>query len=172
MWGDNNNGKLGLGQVVKVDKEIPTIVNFFEEHNIKSVFLGLNNTFCVTASNEVYAWGSSSHGKFGVPRSSDWTFETPLRLYKTGQTNIYQIAAGPFHTLFLNKDGDLYVSGSSNKGKLGIFRLEERMFGLGRSGDGTGFYTIDWPWKLTEEVPLRWAISEDGRDVYSLYPYF
>ena len=29
----------------------------------------------------------------------------------------------------ISKDGDMYVFGSSNEGKLGIFRLSERMVG-------------------------------------------
>ena len=64
------------------------------------------------------------------------------------------VAVGPFHTLFLSKEGELYVSGSSNEGKLGIFRLNERMVGLGKKND-SGQFHIDWPWKLVENVPAR-----------------
>lgn len=144
---------------MNTDKEIPTTIAFFAGKIVRHIFLGLNNSFCITGSNEVYAWGSSSYGKFGIPRSSDWKVDLPMKLYLPGTVNVYMVAAGPFHTLFLNKDGDLYVFGASNEGKLGIFRLEERMFGLGRAGDGSGYYMIDWPWLLTEEVPHKWAIS-------------
>ena len=33
--------------------------------------------------------------------------------------------------MFLNQSGDIYVFGTSNEGKLGIFRLDERMIGRG-----------------------------------------
>ena len=72
IWGCSDNGKLGFAQTVAVDKEIPEINEFFSATLIKQIFLGLNNSFAVTRANEVYAWGSSSFGKFGVPRSSEW----------------------------------------------------------------------------------------------------
>ena len=67
--------------------------------------------------------------------------------------------------MFLSKEGELYVFGSSNEGKLGVFRLDERMVGRGK-GNATGYYTIDWPWKLTEEVPTKFYKSDSDRDVF------
>ena len=84
---------------------------------------------------------------------------------------MYQIAPGPFHTLSLSKDGELYAFGSSTDGKLGIFRLSERMVGRG-AGNDTGIYNIDYPYKLTEEVPPRFFKSQDDKDVFDGYKDF
>ena len=46
--------------------------------------MGLNNSFAITRSNEVYAWGSSAFGKFGIPRSSSWENKIPAKLYLRG----------------------------------------------------------------------------------------
>lgn len=120
----------------------------------------MNNSFAIARSGEVYAWGSSAFGKFGVPKSSDWKTELPYKLYMKGTQNVHQIVPGPFHTMFLSKDGEMYVFGASNDGKLGVFRLDERMVALGK-GNETGHYIIDWPWKLFEGVPSRFYKSHD-----------
>ena len=88
-----------------------------------------------------------------------------MKLQQKGTQNVQQIAPGPFHTLFLSRDGEISVSGSSNEGKLGIFRLEERMVGRGFSGGG-GYFIIDWPWKLEEGVPSRFYQSKEDQDVF------
>ena len=72
--------------------------------------------------------------------------------------------------MFLNQSGDMYVFGTSNEGKLGIFRLDERMIGRGQSDQG--YYTIDWPWKLTEEIPHKWAMSQDLSDIFNQFTDF
>ena len=72
IWGCSDNGKLGFAQVINIDKDRPTLNEFFSSTRIKQVFLGLNNTFAITRNNEVYSWGSSSFGKIGIPKSSGW----------------------------------------------------------------------------------------------------
>ena len=89
----------------------------------------------ITRTNEVYTWGSTRFGKIGIEKSSNWLIEAPLKLWKRGTHNVYQIAAGPFHSMFLSREGEMYVCGSSNEGKLGIFRLAERMVGKGFAGN-------------------------------------
>ena len=82
IWGSSDNGKLGFAQVVNVDKEEPEINEFFDSTLIKQIFLGLNNSFALTRSGDLYAWGSSRFGKFGIPKSSDWSVELPYKLWK------------------------------------------------------------------------------------------
>lgn len=64
------------------------------------------------------------------------------------------------------------VCGSSNEGKLGIFRLEERMVGKGFTGDSQGHFTIDWPWTLEEEIPARFYLSREDHDVFETFHNF
>ena len=64
----------------------------------------------------------------------------------------------------------MYVFGSSNDGKLGIFRLDENMVSRG-AGNSSGYYIIDFPWLLDEEVPPRFYRSSENIDIYTLQEY-
>lgn len=107
-----------------------------------------------------------------MPATTTSSIELPIKLWLKGSQNVLQIAAGPFHTMFLSRDGQMYVCGTSNDGKLGIFRLQERMVGRGFAGDSQGHFTIDSPWHLTEETPSRFYQSKDDHDVFETYPDF
>ncbi len=67
----------------------------------------------------------------------------------------------------LSREGEMYVCGAANLGKLGIFRLEERLASSGNSSN-----VIDWPWKLTEEVPPKFYCSKEDNDVFDKYDKF
>ena len=86
--------------------------------------------------------------------------------------NIYQIAAGPFHSLFLSREGDMFVCGSSNQGKLGIFDLNAKLLGRGQDLKTTSSYIIDRPWKLHENVPLKFYRTKEGKDIFETYNLF
>ena len=168
MWGCSDNNKLGFANTICCDTLRPVWHEFFSGIPIRTAFLGLNNSFALTRDNQVYAWGSSARGKFGIPQSSDWKNIVPKKLYMKGTLDVSQIGVGPFHTMFLSKDGELYVCGSSNEGKLGIFRLEEKMPGVGDEGN----YIIDSPWKLEEGCPTKFFMSLEGTDVFEHYTEF
>ena len=172
VWGASGNRRLGFANMLTVDTDVPTLNDYFADTLMSRVWLGLNNSFAVTRGNELFAWGSPSYGKQGMPGSAEAEVLVPYKLYLKGTQNVHQLAAGPFHSLALSRDGELYTFGSSNEGKLGIFRLEERMVGRGMGGDGSGLYTIDWPWKLTEAVPPKFFQSTDDNDVFEHYVDF
>ena len=171
-WGSSDNAKLGISEQIYVDRERPYHVDYFTNTPIREIFLGLNNSFAISRTNEVFVWGSANFGKVGIPKSSDWSIELPLKLWLRGTHNVYQIAPGPFHTLFLSREGEMYVCGSSNEGKLGIFRLDERMVGKGFAGSSAGHFTIDWPWMLEEEIPAKFYLSREDHDVFETYHNF
>ena len=87
-------------------------------------------------------------------------------LFLKGVGHVNRICPGPFHTIVLNNEGDMFVFGASNEGKLGVFRLEERMIAMGAQNEEQDTYIIDWPWQLTEEIPRKWAISHDSKDIF------
>ena len=64
-------------------------MDFFANIPIKEIFLGLNNSFAISRTNEVFAWGSASFGKFGIEKSSGWSIELPMKLWKRGTHNVY-----------------------------------------------------------------------------------
>ena len=57
VWGDNKAGQLGIGTIIQSSKPVP--VALLDEHEVKMAACGREHTVCVTATNEVYGFGSS-----------------------------------------------------------------------------------------------------------------
>lgn len=83
--------------------------------------MGTNTTFAIlkTSPSVVMGWGSSKNGKLGFPLANGKNYDLPKEIVNLKDIEIYQIAAGPFHTLLLSVDGKLYSMGNSKDGKLG-----------------------------------------------------
>ena len=63
VWGASGNRRLGFANMLTVDTDVPTLNDYFADTLMSRVWLGLNNSFAVTRSNELFAWGSPSYGK-------------------------------------------------------------------------------------------------------------
>ncbi len=79
------------------------------------------HTCALTASGNVYCWGSNSDGQLGV--GSQTSFAQPAHVAKDSSNNAFdsvkQIAVGPIHTCALKKDGTVWCWGNGNAGELG-----------------------------------------------------
>jgi alpha-tubulin suppressor-like RCC1 family protein len=72
-----------------------------------------------TSPITVHGWGSSKNGKLGFQLANGKNYDLPKEIISLKDIEIYQIAAGPFHTILLTTDGKLYSMGNSKDGKLG-----------------------------------------------------
>jgi len=52
-------------------------------------------------SKKVLGWGSSKNGKLGLDLPQGKNYELPREIVSLESYDIFQIAAGPFHTLVL-----------------------------------------------------------------------
>lgn len=75
-----------------------------------------------------------------------------------GDKEIYQIAAGPFHTLMLDENGDIYAMGSTKDGKLGF------------SVQGSSSCDIELPMKIPN-CPVFYK-KRVAKTVIKQYPLF
>ncbi|XP_059047921.1 regulator of chromosome condensation-like [Achroia grisella] len=90
-------GRLGLGDRVG-DAEVPEPVPKLENKKCISIAAGISNSFAVTDTGELYAWGMGSEGQLGTGASSDANEPTLIL------PHALLVSAGGQHTLLLQED--------------------------------------------------------------------
>ena len=113
-WGANTTGQLGLGTSgAGTEQIVPTQISTLS--NIVAIAAGDAQSFAVTSSGQVYAWGANGNARLGDGSTDQRT--APVLL---GLSNIVSIAAGQAHTLALTSGGRVYGWGANTNGQLGI----------------------------------------------------
>jgi alpha-tubulin suppressor-like RCC1 family protein len=65
VWGLNNNGQLGLGDIK--NRNTPCKFSFPAEWGrIKEVSFGSAHSIALTDLNEIYSWGANNYGQLGL----------------------------------------------------------------------------------------------------------
>ena len=123
VWGVGLNGRLGLDKAS--NHELPKIVSEFNQDPCSRLFFGMNTSFAITKSSELYVWGSGQYGKCGLPQTIGQQILVPRKLFTLSTKRIAEFSAGPFHTLALTCDGFIYAFGNSKDGKLGVKMAEQ-----------------------------------------------
>ena len=67
VWGVGLNGRLGIG--MDSNKDTPHSVSEFNTDPCARIFLGMNTSFAISKSSELYVWGSGQYGKIGMPNT-------------------------------------------------------------------------------------------------------
>ncbi len=123
-FGDNHDGQLGTTPDTTANPT-PTVVRFprlpdrpTEQPVVTQVAAGANDTFAVTSTGELYAFGDNSHGQLGT--SADFGTNDPTPTPVTLPDPVTQVAAGAGYTLALTSAGQLYAFGNNNYGQLAI----------------------------------------------------
>ncbi|PWN53464.1 RCC1/BLIP-II [Violaceomyces palustris] len=134
-WGLNNCSQLGRASNPRKMSEAftkseppkdvsltPTVVNGLKE--VTRVFCGLSNGFAVEKSGRVMAWGLNTKGQTGTGLKRDKvSVPSPVPALSPTRHNgsqVVQIVGGNFHTAFLLSNGEVYICGDSDEGKLGL----------------------------------------------------
>jgi len=114
-WGKNTAGILadgtgGAGELVLT----PTQVKGLED--VISISVGLETSYAVTASGELYAWGKNANGQLGTGNN-----QTPVRtLHKVeGVGQIVKVSSGDAYVVALDKNGTLVTFGVNTYGQHG-----------------------------------------------------
>lgn len=110
LWGSNENGQLGNGEIgsKKYSTQPIKIMD-----NISQVSLGSVHSAALTENGELYMWGSNESGQLG-DKTIDYTKE-PVKI----MDNVKQISLGYSHSAVIKTDGSLYVWGSNTFGQIG-----------------------------------------------------
>lgn len=111
-FGVNESGQLGIGISIDNFGPVPTLVKKLSDVKITQIACGVHHMAAIDNKGNVYLWGSSSFGQLG----SD-TFSTQHEPMLNGYLNgIKEVSCGDTFTLFLTKEGKVYISGVSFSG--------------------------------------------------------
>ena len=139
VWGSGNEGQLGRPQIEKrglrqsYEELTPLVLDALDDLPIASLAFGPSHSTAVTEGGEMYAWGHPQYGRLGlqgtVENSEDLQL-TPRSIEALSGSHIVQSACGDFHTLALDKEGNVYSWGWGGSFLSGVG-------GLGHGDDST-----------------------------------
>ncbi|WP_018908983.1 Ig-like domain repeat protein [Salinispora arenicola] len=114
-WGENDFGQLGDGTTI--DSSTPVDVDLPAGTTITAIAGSDANSFALTSTGAVLAWGNNTGGELGDGTNTDRT--TPVAVKLPTGTTVTAIAVGTFHTLALTSTGALLAWGGNGFGELG-----------------------------------------------------
>ncbi len=115
--GKNENGELSVKGFKIIDK--PSGATVPKRHLVTYVSSGANHTAYITQDGLLYLFGSTLHGKLGIPNLSYTNVFNPYKFQMSKSKPVLQVACGDYHTLCLLKNGDIYGWGGTLHKKLG-----------------------------------------------------
>ncbi|KAG8012939.1 E3 ISG15--protein ligase HERC5 [Nibea albiflora] len=124
-WGQNSRGQLGL-ETSGLDVKTPQHVRSVSAVPLVQIAAGGEQSFAVSFSGSVFAWGGNDCGQLGLGDRTDR--HTPTSVLCLNMKKSVHIACGEKHTAVLTKDGAVFTFGSGQHGQLGhnSFRDELR----------------------------------------------
>lgn len=107
-----------LGRTVGFDSvSVPSPVPFFATKRVVSVAAGIGFSLALVSDGTVYAWGKGSRA-MGLG-DCDWVHQ-PRRVEALEGHFVTQVAAGSSNSAFVTDVGEVYASGVSHNGLLGL----------------------------------------------------
>ena len=130
-WGSNEFGQ--LGRLVDIDNKIEYKPDLcLKDVPVIDAALGFSHTIILTDGGKVFVCGDGRRGQLGLgtekvvshENNGKWivrnaTSSTPTIVESFDHIEIIGIAAGDYHSLFLDKQGMLYSCGDNTFGRLG-----------------------------------------------------
>lgn len=199
-YGPNPHSWEDYGRLGNVDNDGSTPMKVSKISGIATIKAGHYQSFAISNSGQLYAWGYNGSGQLGDGTSTHRTVPVLIE----GVSDVQAVDTSSAHTLVLNATGQLYGMGSDNNNQLfgqgssrvpvlltddtvRIFAAGERSsfietsqgetFGIGDNGNGqlgNGTQT-----SASEPTPIAWlsdgVISELGKEGFEwgrLPPYW
>ena len=117
-WGVPDDGRLGIAPLPDDIVWLPTAVEGVPEDPLQ-IACGDAFTAVLTASGELWAWGSNLDGQLGLGDDGERDSQRPLRLTALDGQRIRQVACGGMHSVALTFDGKLFSWGCNDDDSLG-----------------------------------------------------
>lgn len=140
--GDNtlNHDNGGDGSMVMAPTKLTGVVASGENNNdlidafIVDIAVGDYHSMAVDSAGNIYVWGAGDTGQLGIGdyrvNSDPYVYRAPLRLtgFDTGNTTVNElkgakivgVAAGPYYSMAIDENGNVYVWGNNEYGQLGL----------------------------------------------------
>lgn len=158
VWGNNNNGRLGLGGQSKKCL-LPTLVPFHERRiftKFQQVSCGLLHT--ILLDEEGCIWGTGAKAYAGFPSENAYkTLEeqhTFIKIPSLKDEKFLQITSGEFHNLALTNKQEVYGWGKGDYGKLG----QEILIPID-GGASSGIKNVLLPRKIKKLTNIKYVSS-------------
>lgn len=110
-WGNNVNGQLGDGTVVKKSSPIAVIGG----QSFVDISVSQNGSLALKQTGEVFGWGVNNLGQLG----DGTTISKSSPVATVGGHSFISIASGATHSVALKQDGSVWCWGSNTIGQLG-----------------------------------------------------
>ena len=115
-WGYNNYGQIGNNEASSTDILIPTQENS-KSTNWLEVSAGKYHSTALNSEGEIWSWGDNADYQLGDNNS---TIDSSIPVQESfANTNWASVSAGRYHTVALNKDGEIWSWGKNDYGQLG-----------------------------------------------------
>jgi alpha-tubulin suppressor-like RCC1 family protein len=114
--GENRGGEIGDGSTIA--RHSPVYLPPPAGQSWTQVIAGDFRSTALTATGDMYSWGSNGYGQLGDGTLTDR--HTPTRMAAPAGTTWAGVAAGFGHTVALGASGSLYTWGDNYYGQLGI----------------------------------------------------
>merc|ERR1712130_819557 len=113
-WGRNNYGQLGHGHK-NDNKELPQIIKYFAENEIKIVQIGCGfyHNVARDSDNKCYSWGANESYQCGDGTTS--ALIKPKLIEALKDLTIVDIKVGGYHNIAMTEEFSFYVWGANNK---------------------------------------------------------
>ena len=114
-WGSNDFGQLGNGTVSASPTGPAAVAGVSDVVEMEG---GREHIIALTASGQVYVWGSNENGQLGVGGTANRSVPTQLNV-PCGAGGVSQVAAGHNNSLARCADGRVFSWGLNSDGQLG-----------------------------------------------------
>ena len=110
-FGENYCGQLGTGN--KTDRNVPQKLQDIPP--VLSVSCGSEHTLIIVNDDNLWSWGKNNFGQLCHGDKKDRS-----NPQKTSFSNLSQISAGCYHSLFQNNKGEIFSCGFNQHGQCGL----------------------------------------------------
>jgi len=119
-WGVGSLGRLGHEK--SRDLNYPTLVDQLKGVQIADVGGGLSHCAAVSSAGHLYTWGTGTRGQlgFGQLGAEEEEFFCPIPTKLVFPTRALRVSCGNSHTACIGQEGQLYVWGDPDGGRLGL----------------------------------------------------
>jgi alpha-tubulin suppressor-like RCC1 family protein len=121
-WGSNSNGQIGDGSAL--DRSRPVVIALPGGATPAVVVAGDAQSFAITTSGLLYAWGNNSSGQLGdastISHASPVLIPLPASFNAPQGTFFPGLASASLQTLAITSNGRMYAWGDNAQGELGL----------------------------------------------------
>jgi alpha-tubulin suppressor-like RCC1 family protein len=111
-FGLSFEGALGLGNVgVRSPQFTPALIKNSKMGTIISISAGGSHSLLLNAQGQVYSFGNFGDGQLGLGKKQSFSQRKPKKISYLGTKKIIAVSAGFSHSLFLDSQGQVSISG-------------------------------------------------------------